>query len=212
MFLMQHALTRSVSAGEILNLDNAPVTHAIFLNHGIVSLMGERVNGGHAEMASVGREGFLGAAVVLGGETTLYRSVVRVSGEVTYIPLLTMREAGERFPCFRFVITHYTQAFIEQLMENILCARLDQAQAQIADWLSLAHIRMDGAPFRLTQDSLAEALGVCRVTVGATLSMMKREGVLAYSRGLMTIKEPAQLARYGSESHLRILETLGWQN
>lgn len=209
---MQHALTRSVFAGEVLNFDDAPVTHAIFPNLGIVSLMGQRVNGGYAEKASIGREGFLGVEVVLGGETTLSRSIVRVSGEVTYVPVFAMREASKRFACLRHIITLYAQAFIAQLMETVLSARLDQAEAQIADWLSLAHIRMDGASFGLTQDSLAEALGVRRITVGATLSVMKREGVVAYSRGLMMIKNPVQLARYGSESHLRILEALGWQD
>lgn len=209
---MQHALTRPVSAGEVLYPDSTLFTHAIFPNRGIISLMGERANGGYAEKASVGREGFLGVAVMLGGETTLSRSVVRVSGDVTYVPMAAMREASERFGCFRYIMTRYAQAFITQLMETVLSARLDQAQAQIADWLSLAHVRMDGASFGLTQDSLAEALGVRRITVGATLSMLKRAGVVTYSRGLMTIKDPGQLARYGSESHMRILEAYAWQD
>jgi len=89
---MQHALTRPVSAGEVLYPENTPFTHAIFPNRGIISLMGERADGGYAEQASIGREGFLGVAVMLGRETTLSRPVVRVSGEVTYVPMFAMRE------------------------------------------------------------------------------------------------------------------------
>lgn len=201
-----------MSAGEILYPDRAPFTHAIFPNRGIISLMGERAEGTRAEKASVGREGFLGVAVILGGDCTLSRSVVRVSGDVTYVPMDVMREAGERFGCFRYILMRYAQAFIVQLMECALSARLDQAQAQIANWLCMAQVRMEGLPFGLTQDSLAEALGVRRITVGSTLSMLKREGVVTYSRGLMTIKDPARLAGFGSESHLRILEAFAWQD
>ena len=211
-FLMQHALTRPVSAGEVLYPDNTRFTHAIFPNRGIISLIGERANGCYAEQASIGREGFLGVAVMLGSVTTLSRSVMRVSGDVTYVPMFAMREASERFACFRHIMNCYAQAFITQLMETVVSARLDQAQVQIADWLSLAHVRRGGASFGLTQDSLAEALGVRRVTVSATLSMLKREGIVTYSRGLMTIKDPAQLARYGSEGHLRTLEAFVWQD
>ena len=209
---MQYALTRPVSAGEVLYPENTPFTHAIFPNRGIISLMGERANGCYAEQASIGREGFLGVAVMLGGETTLSRSVVRVSGEVTYVPMFAMREARERFACFRHIMDCYVQAFIAQLMETVLSARLDQTQAQIADWLSLAHVRMASASFGLTQESLAEALGVRRNTVTATLSMLKREGIVTYSRGFMTIKDPAQLTRFGSGGHLRILEAFAWQD
>jgi len=209
---MEYALTRPVSAGQMLYPDNAPLTHAIFPNRGIISLMGERADGGYAEQASIGREGFLGVAVMLGGKSTLSRSVVRVSGDVIYVPMFAMREAGERFACFRDVMNCYAQAFIAQLMETVLSARLDQTQAQVADWLSLAQVRMEGASFGLTQGSLAEALGVRRITVSATLSMLKREGIVSYSRGLLTIKDPARLARYGSESHLRILEAFVWQD
>lgn len=211
-FVMQHALTRPISAGEVLYSERAAFTHAVFLNRGIISLMGERGDGRYAEKASIGREGFLGAAVMLAGEEALSSSVVRVSGEATYVPMTAMREAGERFGCFRYIIMCYAQSFISQLMETLLSARLDQAQAQIADWLSLAFVRMEGVPFGLTQDSLAEALGVRRITVGSTLSMLKREGIVTYSRGLMTIRDPQRLVRYGSESHQRILDAFAWQD
>ena len=211
-FLMQHALTRPIAAGEVLYGKRDAFTHAIFLNRGIISLMGERDGRGYAEKASIGREGMLGVAVILGGERALSCSIVRVAGEATYIPMSAMREAGERFGCFRYIMMRYAQSFIVQLLETVLSARLDQAQAQIADWLSMAHVRMEGASFGLTQDSLAEALGVRRITVGSTLSMLKREEIVTYSRGLVTVKDPLRLARYGSESQQRILDAFAWQD
>jgi CRP-like cAMP-binding protein len=211
-FLLQHALTRPVAAGEVLYRESTPFSHAVFLNRGIISLMGERGDGSFGEKASIGREGLLGVAVMLGGENALSCSVVRVSGEATYIPMQAIREAADRFGCFRYIMMRYARSFIVQLLETVLSARLDQAQAQIADWLSMAHVRMEGEPFGLTQDSLAEALGVRRITVGSTLSMLKREGIVTYSRGLMAIRDPLRLAAYGSESHRRILDAFAWQN
>lgn len=209
---MQQALTRPISAGQLLYAENSIVTHAIFPNRGIVSLMGERADGGCAEKLSIGREGFLGLDVFLGGEAMIGRSVMRVSGDVTYVPISAMHDASKRFESFGNVMTRYAEAIVLQLLETVLSARLDQAETQIADWLSLADLRMEGASFDLTQDSLAEVLGVNRITVGKTLALLKREGILTYSRGVISIRGPAQLRRYGSESHLRILKAFAWQD
>jgi len=211
-FLDAHALTRPVSAGEELYSDAAPFTHAVFPKSGVISLMGHRENGTLAEKAAIGNEGFLGLAIILGGGFALSRSVVRIGGEATYVPMPVLQEAGEHFDCFRKIMMRYAQSLVVQLMESVVSSRLDQAEAQVVNWLLMASRRMGHHHFVLTQDSLAEALGLRRVTVGAVWSRLKREGIITYSRGLVMVRDPQQLQTYASESYRRTIEAFSWQD
>ena len=210
-FLQQHALTRPVATGEVLYTDHAPFTHAVFPSSGVISLMGKRENGTIAEKAAIGNEGFIGLAVLLGTGYSLSTSLARIAGEVTYIPMSAMREAEQRFACFRRIMMWYAQALVVQLMEAVVSARLDQAEAQVVNWLLFANRRMHDTAFVLTQDSLAEALGLRRVTVGAVWSKLKREGIISYSRGLLQIRDVQALEAYASESYGRTLDAFAWQ-
>ena len=210
-FLDEHALNLPVAAGEVLYADKAPFTHAVFPRSGVISLMGRRENGTQAEKAAIGNEGFLGLAVILGTGYSLSSSVVRVAGEVTYIPMSAMHEAGQRFACFRLIMMRYAQSLVVQLMESVISARLDQAEAQVVNWLLFTNRRMHGASFVLTQDSLAEALGIRRVTVGAVWTKLKREGIISYSRGHMLIRDVQALEAHASESYGRTLDAFAWQ-
>lgn len=211
-FLDDYALTRPISPGERLYSDRAPFTHAVFPRSGVISLMGHRANGTRAEKAAIGNEGFLGLAVILGGGLALSDSVVRVGGEATYIPMTALHEAGERFACFRTIMMRYAQSLVVQLLESVISARLDQAEAQVVNWLLFANTRMHGSHFLLTQDSLADALGLRRVTVGSVWSKLKREGIITYSRGLLLVKNLPALEAYASESYRRTLEAYAWQH
>ncbi|KPQ12296.1 MAG: cAMP-responsive transcriptional regulator [Saliniramus fredricksonii] len=210
-FLAEYALRRPVATGEVLYADKMPFTHAVFPHTGIISLMGQRENGTLAEKAAIGNEGFLGLAVILGAGHSLSNSVVRVAGEVSYIPMSAMHEAGERFACYRLIMMRYAQSLVVQLMESVVSARLDQAEAQVVNWLLFANRRMHDSAFVLTQDSLAEVLGLRRVTVGGVWSKLKREGIISYSRGLLQIKDLRALEAYASESHGRTLDAFAWQ-
>lgn len=210
-FLNSHALIRPVSPGEMIYPDGAPFTHAVFPRSGMISLMGHRENGTRAEKAAIGNEGFLGLAVILGGDSALSDSVVRVGGEATYVPMTVIREAGERFACFRTIMMRYAQSLVVQMMESVISSRLDQAEAQVVNWLLLANRRMHGSHFMLTQDSLGEALGLRRVTVGAVWSKLKRDGIITYSRGLLMVTDVQGLEAYASESYRRTLDAFAWQ-
>lgn len=210
-FLDQHALTRPTATGEILYTEKAPFTHAIFPRSGVISLIGNRKNGTLTEKVAVGNEGFLGLAVVIGPDISLNTSTMRIAGEVTYIPMSAMHEARERFACFRLIMMRYARSLVVQLMESVVSARLDQAEAQVVNWLLLANQRMHGGPFVLTQDALAEALGLRRVTVGAVWTKLKREGIINYSRGHVLIKDLPALEAYASESYFRTLDAFAWQ-
>ena len=211
-FLQQHALTRPVATGEVLYTDHAPFTHAVFPSSGVISLMGKRENGTIAEKAAIGNEGFIGLAVILGTGHSLSTSLARIAGEVTYIPMSVIRDAEQRFTCFRRIMMWYAQALVVQLMESVVSARLDQAEAQVVNWLLFANRRMHDTAFVLTQDSLAEALGLRRVTVGAVWSKLKREGIISYSRGLLQIRDVQALEAYASESYRRTLDAFAWQD
>lgn len=211
-FLQNHALTRPVSTGEQLYPDKAPFTHAVFPASGVISLMGRRENGTQAEKATIGNEGFVGLAVLLGGGFALSDSVVRVAGEATYIPISAIEEGVERFSCLRTIMMQYAQSLVVQLMETVISSRLDQAEAQVVNWLLFANRRMSHRHFVLTQDSLAEALGLRRVTVGAVWSKLKREGIISYSRGLLMVRDLERLEGYSSESYRRTIEAFSWQD
>ena len=114
-------------------------------------------DGANAEKVSIGREGFLGLALILGGERALSRSVVRVSGSATLIPIPVLNEASERFACLRVATRRYAQTLVIQLMETVAGARIESSAVQVAHWLALAFDRMDGAVLELKQTSLQRA-------------------------------------------------------
>lgn len=203
-FLAKRLTTRATVAGEVIYEDGAPFTHAVFPHHGVFSLMARMQNGKTVEKASIGVEGFLGFALILGGGNAISTSVVQVPGYASWLSIADLDEALAEFECVRETMLRYAKSLITQLMESVACNSLHSAEQRLGRWLLHAHDRIDGDRFMITQQALSEILGLRRATVSETCSQLQSVGILDYSRGVITIVDRLALERRACECYRRV--------
>jgi CRP-like cAMP-binding protein len=203
-FLAKRLVTRQTFTGQVLYEDGAPFTHAIFPHEGLFSLMAKMEDGKTVEKTSVGREGFLGFALLMGGSKAISTSIVLVPGYASWLALSDLHEAMAEFECVRQTMLRYAAALITQLMESVACNKLHSAEQRVARWLLQAHDRVDGDSFQLTQQALAEVLGLRRATVSDICSELQEARILDYSRGTVTVADRSALEGRACECYARI--------
>lgn len=203
-FLKSRMVTRQMSPGEVLYETGAPFSHAIFPHTGAISLMTEMEGGRSIEKASVGREGFVGLALVMGGRHALSRSTVQLAGYASWLSLNDLDAAHVEFSCVRHAMQNYARAFIVQLMESVACNSLHNSEPRVARWLLEASDRMGDEAFLIKQDSLSHILGLRRATVSEACSRFQGEGFIRYRRGLLLITDREGLERRACGCYGRI--------
>jgi len=207
-----HQILRPMTTGELLYEEDEPFTHAIFPHTGVISLMAEMDNGRGVEKASIGNEGYVGFAIMLGGGTAISRSVVRIGGMASWLPVTSIDYALTAFPCVHDVMIRYGKALVAQLMQAVACNSLHSAEQRIARWLLHAHDRMGDDRFLITQESLSQVLGLRRATVGAAYASLLNAGTIDYTRGELTIRDRSALEARCCECYNRITRAFEWQN
>ncbi|MCJ8158300.1 Crp/Fnr family transcriptional regulator [Sphingomonas sp. LaA6.9] len=147
-----------------------------------------RTSGGRlVEEASIGREGFVGFPLIMGGKTAINNTVVQVSGYASWLAISDLDEAMGLYECIRKIMLSYAQSLIIQLMQSIACVSLHSAEQRISRLLLHAHDRVTGTQFHVTQETLADALGLRRATVSEICNELARRRIISYSRGSLTI-------------------------
>jgi CRP-like cAMP-binding protein len=193
-----------MKAGEVIYEDGAQVTHAVFPEQGVVAIMAEMQDGRSVHQASVGREGFVGYAIVLGGGAAIGRSVVLVPGEATWLPIGTFDQAILRFVSVREAMLRYGQAHTIELMQLVACNSLHTADQRLSRWLLQTSDRMEAASFYMTQDVMAKTLGLRRATVNMICGELMDAGAIDYTRGNLTVTDRATLEARSCECYGRI--------
>ena len=169
-------------AGELQDLIYFPIS-------GIVSLLYSMQNGNSAEMAIVGSEGLVGFAALLGGRSTTTRAVVQVAGEAVAMkrrPLLNLIDDDKHV---RQLMMCYTQSLLSQFAQTAVCNRHHTIEQQWCRWMLMSMDRSGQHPIRMTQQLIAEMLGVRREGVSVTASALKSAGIIEYSRGVISIAD-----------------------
>lgn len=202
--IVEHSNQRELKAGEIIYEDGEPVTHAVFPEEGVVAIMAEMRDGRSVHQASVGREGFVGYAIVLGGGAAMGRSVVLVPGAATWVPIGTFDQALLRFVSAREAILRYGQAHTVELMQLVACNGLHTADQRLSRWLLQTCDRMDLPSFYMTQEVMAKTLGLRRATVSMICGELMDAGAIDYSRGNLSITDRAVLEARACECYGRI--------
>lgn len=203
-FIAERVITRRVFAGEVINEDNQPFTHAVFPHEGVISLMARMSDGKSVEKTSIGLEGFLGFVHIMGGGEAVSRSVVQVPGYASWLSIAHLDEALEEFTCVRETMLRYAKSLIVQLMETVACNSLHSAEQRIVQWLLLAHDRVDGDLFSITQQAVADVLGLRRATVSEVCSQLMAAGLLNYARGEIEVRQREGLESRACECYGRI--------
>jgi CRP-like cAMP-binding protein len=178
-----------------------PLTHAYFIETGLVSLVSVFKNGTTAEMGTVGREGLVGIETLLGSERALGRYVARASAQALAIETGRFQSALQVSPELRAICDNYAQAFLREVLQTAACNSVHMVEERCARWLLMSHDRSDHETLMLTQGYLAEALGVCRSTVTLTASALRRAGLIRYRRGTIRVLDRGSLERVACECY-----------
>ncbi|HEV8585149.1 MAG TPA: Crp/Fnr family transcriptional regulator [Methylomirabilota bacterium] len=172
-----------------------PIKFVYFPLSGVHSIVSTVADSGIVEVATVGNEGMVGIPVFLGGRSTPDEAFCHVPGSALRMRAPRFREQVRRSRALRAVMLRYTQAFIHQIEQHAACNRLHSVAERCASWLLMTHDRVSADEFPLTQESLAQMLGVRRATVTTAAGMLQRAGLIRYTRGRIAIVDRKKLKR-----------------
>jgi CRP-like cAMP-binding protein len=177
----------SLGFQDILQEPYEPISHAYFPNSGVFSVVNEPNPGEIVEVATIEPEGMFGFSLVFGTRTMPNRVFVQIPGEGFRIEANRFIRFVEDHPEFRLVLMRYMMALLNQVAQNASCNRLHEVQERCARWLLHTHDRVEGDSFPLTQEFLAQMLGVHRPTVSIAAGILQKAGFISYVRGVITI-------------------------
>ena len=204
--LLPHLSTLTLEQGLVLTEAGEEVDQVYFPHYGMLSLLAVLRDGKAIETATVGREGVVGAMAGLG----LYKSLVRV---VVQMPMACSRIAATHFrtvaatsePVRNFCI-RYNEVLLSQARGTAACNALHSIEARFCRWLLQCADRAGGDTVPLTQEFLAEMLGVRRTSVTEVASKVQGMGAITYSRGVIKILDRATLARMSCECYETLVD------
>lgn len=187
--------------GKVLYNVDEPLNRVYFLETGVVSLVAVFEDRTTAEMATLGREGVVGIGTLLGGEYALGRYVVPMPALALAIEASRFQSAVRESPEFRAACEAYAQAFLREALQIAACNSVHMVEERCARRLLMSHDRNDGDTLTLTQECLAEMLGVCRSTVTLAAGALQRAGLIRYRRGAITVLDRAGLEAAACECY-----------
>jgi CRP-like cAMP-binding protein len=159
----------------------------------IISLIYVMEDGSSAEIAVVGNEGLLGISLFMGGETTPSRAIVQSAGIAYRLPSrLLLREFDRAGPLMHLLL-HYTQALITQMAQTAVCNRHHTVDQQLCRWLLMSLDRLPTSELTMTQELIANMLGVRREGVTEAAGKLQKAGLIHYSRGRITVLDRPRL-------------------
>ena len=172
--------------GQVVYESGSTLSHVYFPTTSIVSLLYVMENGASAEIAVVGHEGVVGISLFMGGESTPSRGVVQSAGQGFRLPAPVIKEEFKRAPVLHLLL-RYTQALITQMAQTAVCNRHHSLDQQLCRWLLLSLDRLQGNELVMTQELIANMLGVRREGVTESALKLQNLGLIRYSRGRITV-------------------------
>ncbi len=179
--------------GDALCESGQPAYHAYFPIDAIVSLLYVTVDGASAEIAVVGNEGVVGFALFMGGETTTSRAVVQSAGHAYRVEANLLKAEFYRAGPMQRLLLRYTQALLTQMAQTAVCNRHHTVDQQLCRWLLLSLDRLPSNELVMTQDLIANMLGVRREGVTEAAGKLQQAGLINYRRGHITVVDRAGL-------------------
>jgi CRP-like cAMP-binding protein len=173
--------------GEVLYESGVTLNHVYFPLTSIVSLLYVMENGASAEIAVVGNEGVVGISLFMGGESTPSRAVVQSAGAGCRLPADIIKSEFDRSGAVLHLLLRYTQALITQMAQTAVCNRHHSLDQQLCRWLLLSLDRLDGSELVMTQELIANMLGVRREGVTEGALKLQKAGLIQYTRGHITV-------------------------
>jgi len=192
----------SMPLGQVMYESGRPLSHVYFPTTAIVSLLYVMEDGASAEIAVVGNEGVVGISLFMGGETTPSRAVVQSAGEGWRMRARVVKDEFERSPGpVMHLLLRYTQALITQMAQTAVCNRHHSLDQQLCRWLLLSLDRLSGNDLVMTQELIANMLGVRREGVTEAALKLQRRGLIRYARGHINVLDRAGLEKRTCECY-----------
>ena len=187
--------------GHVLYESGRTLSHVYFPTTAIVSLLYVMENGASAEIAVVGNEGAIGVALFMGGETTPSRAIVQSAGSAYRLSRRALKEEFDRHGQMLHLLLRYTQSLITQMAQTAVCNRHHSVDQQLCRWLLLSLDRLSGVRLDMTQELIANMLGVRREGVTAAAGKLQELGVIKYARGRITVIDRPKLEDLSCECY-----------
>lgn len=169
--------------------------HVYFPTTAIISLIYVMEDGSSAEIAVVGREGLLGISLFMGGETTPSRAIVQSAGGAYRLPSYRLQREFNRAGPLMNLLLHYTQALITQMAQTAVCNRHHTVDQQLCRWLLMSLDRLPTSELTMTQELIANMLGVRREGVTEAAGKLQKAGIIEYQRGRISVRDRPKLER-----------------
>jgi CRP-like cAMP-binding protein len=190
--------------GQVLYESGATLSHVYFPTTTIVSLLYVTENGESAEIAIVGNEGIVGVSLFMGGESTTSRAVVQSAGQAIRLRAQALKEEFNQGGPVMHLLLRYTQALITQMAQTAVCNRHHTLDQQLCRWLLLSLDRLRGNELVMTQELIANMLGVRREGVTESALKLQRAGLIRYTRGHISVLDREGLERRTCECYVAV--------
>jgi CRP-like cAMP-binding protein len=187
--------------GEVLYDSGVKLTHCYFPTSAIVSLLYVTETGRSTEIAVVGFEGLVGVSLFMGGESTPSRAVVQSAGAGFRLKATVLMEEFNRGGPVLHLLLRYTQALLTQMSQTAVCNRHHTLDQQLCRWLLLSLDRLNTNELVMTQELIADMLGVRREGVTEAAGRLQGAGIIAYQRGHITVLDRALLEQRTCECY-----------
>ena len=186
--------------GLVLYESGTTLSHVYFPTTSIVSLLYVMENGSSAEIAVIGNEGIVGISLFMGGESTPSRAVVQSAGKGLRLKAQAIKDEFKRAPVLHLLL-RYTQALITQMAQTAVCNRHHSLDQQLCRWLLLSLDRLRGNELVMTQELIANMLGVRREGVTESAVKLQKAGLIRYSRGRINVLDRPGLEERSCECY-----------
>jgi CRP-like cAMP-binding protein len=199
--LFPHLALVALKRGEVLSEAGAPLRQVYFPTDCIVSLLYVLENGTSAEMSVVGKEGAIGVSMFIGGETTTTRSIVMTGGTAYRLSGRRLKQEFERHGDLLHILLRYTQSLLTQMAQTAVCNRHHSIDQQLCRWLLLSLDRLTSNKLMVTQELIANLLGVRREGITAAAGKLQKLGAIEYARGQITVLDRPRLEALSCECY-----------
>jgi CRP-like cAMP-binding protein len=199
--LFPHLKLVPMPLGMVLYESGAALRHIYFPTDSIVSLLYVMQDGSSAEIAVVGNEGAIGVSLFMGGETTPSRAIVQSAGHAYRLTGKRLKQEFSRHGEVLHVLLRYTQSLITQMAQTAVCNRHHSLDQQLCRWLLLSLDRLKGNQLKMTQELIANMLGVRREGVTEAAGKLQKIGAIRYSRGKIEVLDRPKLEKLCCECY-----------
>jgi CRP-like cAMP-binding protein len=187
--------------GRVLYESGDEMRHVYFPANSIVSLLYVMEDGSSAEIAIVGNEGIVGISLFMGGESTPSRAIVQSAGHAFRVAGKVLKDEFRRAGPVQHVLLRYTQALITQMSQTAVCNRHHSVEQQLCRWLLMSLDRLATNELTMTQELIANMLGVRREGVTESAGKLQKLGLIEYSRGHIRVLDRPALEAHACECY-----------